>query len=130
MPREKETKTAVQKEMEESLTFPDAPTMESHRRIDIGEAIAQAITLLDKGDIKKFSNVAKHEELTFALWLAIAKKYKLKSIERFIFASLCLRVSIDGKGREDIVRIASANSIMQQETESGMMSRFRGMIGI
>lgn len=116
--------------MEESLTFPDEPAMETHRRIDIGEAIAQAITLLDKGDIKKFSNVTKQEEMTFALWLAIAKKYKLRSIERFIFGSLCLRVSIDGKGREDIVRIASANTMYQQESESGMLSKFRGMIGI
>lgn len=108
---------------------PSAPPM-AERRMEVGEAIAQAIITLDHGDIKKFSFLTKDEELTYALWYALAETYGLDLIRRFINVSLRMRVSIDGKGRDDIVRIASAH--IQQETtqQPGVMGRMRSFMGI
>jgi len=108
--------------------MPAAPTAE--RRMEVGEAIAQAINTLDHGDIKKFSFLTKDEELTFALWYSIAEEYDLDLIRRFINNSLRMRVSIDGQGRQDIVKIASAHIERETTQATGVMGRMRSFVGL
>lgn len=101
------------------------------RRIELGEAVARAIEKLDKGDIKKFSFLNPEEERVFALWLSVANDYDLNTIKRFIINSLCLRVSLEGKGRQDIVNIASSAVASQREQETGGFgSGLRRLIGM
>jgi len=126
---EKETEKVTELNQREPPIFPDLST-DQQRRIDIGEAIAQAIITLDKGDIKKFSFLTKDEEMAYSLWLSVADMYNLRMVRKFIFNSLCLRVSIDGKGRDDIVKIASAHAESELSPERGFGGRIRSMIGI
>lgn len=116
---------------QQSQIFPNVDlSTDQQRRIDIGEAIAQAIITLDKGDIKKFSFLDKEEEMVYSLWYSIADMYDLKMVHKFIINSLCMRVSINGKGRNDIVQIASAHAQSELSPERSFGGRIRSMIGI
>lgn len=117
------------KELSAKLEVRPSLSPEIERHMDIGEAVAQAIIILDKGDIKKFSYLTAKEEAAFALWYSIAQSYNLQMVMDYINNSLRMRVSIDGRGRNDIVKIASSQ-ITTQSPETSFVGRFRRMIGL
>lgn len=127
----KTLKEAIKKDplaLSEARAEPQITPDEPRHRIDIGEAVAEAIRTLDKGDIKKFSFVTKEEEMLYALYLTLAETHDLKFLRKFVYASLCLRVSIEGKGRDDIVRIASAH-VTEEQQQRGFFGRLSGRMG-
>lgn len=128
--RNSEEEADAEQDKQHSAFRPPVAPPDPQRRLEIGEAIAQAIVTLDHGDIKKFSFVTKDEEFTFALWYSIADEYKLSLIKNFINTSLRLRVSIDGRGREDIVKIASAHIERETTERAGVVGRMRSYVGL
>ncbi len=88
--------------------------------------IAEAVKMLEKGDIRRLSFVQNYEEPNLSLWLTIGNLYGIKSITEFISNTLYLRISINARGREDIVRMVSA----QQEHELERESRLKRWLGL
>jgi len=83
-------------------------------KLDSENDLGKVITELFKAEgLTKKTDLRRNEVNRIALLYAIAKKYKFKELEDIIDVFLELRISIDRKGRKEIVDVA--RSIIQRE---------------
>lgn len=79
------------------------------------ESVAQAIEdLSNEEKIMFFSDLHPSEIPRFACFNNISKRYEKRFLKDYILDELKLRVSIDRRGRKEIVSIASSRSITER----------------
>jgi len=98
----------------------------------VEEAIARSvIELTDVKDEKaKVLSELSLEEIPFvAMLFTVSNRYNLKNLEIFCKEFLKLRVSLDRKGRRELVRISTAEKEMEKQKVKGISSLFSGLKG-
>lgn len=109
-------------------TIPAIPTVDianDMRDITTDEALARvSIMLAETKHSKTLSHLSHNEVLMVAQLFAVAEKTRNKMMALFLENFLLLRVSLERKGRGELLEIAKAG----QQREESKFSRLRSMI--
>lgn len=98
----------------------------------VDEAIARSvIELTDVKDEKTrvLSELALEEIPFVAILFTVSNRYNLKNLDMFCKEFLKLRVSLDRKGRKEIVKISSSEKEEETKKVRGISSLFSGLKG-